>query len=88
MKCILMKDVLTKYELEKYVLQKSRNRFNKALKTGKNKKRHQVWRYKVVLISHCYVIINFLARFYLIRASFLALNLIYCLFLHQKALCQ
>lgn len=47
-----MKDVLTKYELEKYVLQKGRNRFNKVLKTGKNKKRHQVWRYKVVLISH------------------------------------
>jgi hypothetical protein len=47
-----MKDVLTKYELEKYVLQKSRNRFSKVLKTGKNKKRHRVWRYKVVLISH------------------------------------
>ena len=30
-----MKDVLTKYELEKYVLQKSRNRFSKVLKTGK-----------------------------------------------------
>ena len=46
-----MKDVLTKYELEKYVLQESRNRFTKVLKTGKNKKRHRVWRYKVVLIS-------------------------------------
>jgi len=32
-----MKDLLTKYELEKYVLQKSRNRFNKALKLVKTK---------------------------------------------------